>query len=172
MCSFWAVWLISYCFDHEIFHSSKFQKFFFKIARPDSLQNPMDTTKTMIKHHCFSKSTYHVCWYTFKNSLISIYINHENENCVKTTVANQCTWVRITCLKETFLSLRPSSKKYRIYNKYLLSLKGYRFRRCNSLKVYIFLWYTWIYINLTILAYLIWNIYLILIKLKISFLKK
>ena len=48
MCSFWAVWLISYYFDHEFFHSSKFQKFFFKIARPDSLQNFMDMTKTII----------------------------------------------------------------------------------------------------------------------------
>ena len=39
----------------------------------------------------------------FDNILISIYINYENENCVKTTVANQCTWVRNQLY--TFLSL-------------------------------------------------------------------
>ena len=142
MCSFWAVWLLSYYFDHEFSHSSKFQKFFFKIARPDSLQNFMDTTKTMIRHHCFYKSTYNVCWYTFKNSLIFIYINHENENCVKTTVANQCTRIRITCLCNLSIACkcRPTSKNYSIYNKYLLSLKGYRFWMWNVVKVYTFLW--------------------------------
>ena len=116
MCSFWAVWLISYYmyFDYEFFHSSKFQKFFFKIARPDILQNFMDMTKTMIRHHCFSKSTYNVCWYTFKNSLISIYINHENENCVKTTVANQCTRIRITCLYVAFLLLVNADQPVKI----------------------------------------------------------
>ena len=31
---------------------------------------------------------------------------------------------------------RPTFKKYCIYNKYSLSLKGYRFRRCYFVKVY------------------------------------
>ena len=52
--------------------------------------------------------------------LIFIWINDENENCVKTTVANQ-----------RLPFYRPTSKKYCVYNKYSIPLKGCRFQRCN-----------------------------------------
>ena len=88
----------------------------FKIARPNSSQNFMDTAKTIdltrlciqiyntvvlskythIKLTKKSKtktlSIYNVCWYTFKK----IWYLHKltMKNRVKTAVANQCTWVR------------------------------------------------------------------------------
>ena len=88
----------------------------FKIARPNSSQNFMDTAKTIdltrlciqiyntvvlskythIKLVKKSKtktlSIYNVCWYTFKK----FWYLHKltMKNCVKTAVANQCTWVR------------------------------------------------------------------------------
>ena len=64
-------------------------------------------------------------------------------NCVKTTVAIKPVYEDKNHLPICNLSIackcRPTSKNYSIYNKYLLSLKGYRFGRCNFVKVYIFL---------------------------------